>query len=77
MRGIRSSARPLRMDPPMPGREQTSLPASPWLRLSRVPRIPSVQDLHKLIRPILVIIPALYRVSEGVTRVRIPGVAWM
>jgi heavy metal translocating P-type ATPase len=42
------------MDPPMPGREQTSLP-----ELSRVPRIPSVQDLHKLIRPILVIIPAL------------------
>ena len=49
----------LRMDLPMPGLEKTSLSASPWLRLSRAPGIPSLQDLHKLVRPILVILPAL------------------
>ena len=43
----------------MPGLEKTSLSASPRLRLSHAPRVPSLQDLHKLIRPILVILPAL------------------
>src|SRR5215218_2153210 len=49
----------LRMEPPMPGIEKTSLSASPRLRLPRAPGIPSLQDLHKLVRPILVILPAL------------------
>jgi cation transport ATPase len=43
----------------MPGLEKTRLPASPWPRLSNTARVPSLQDLHKLIRPILVILPAL------------------
>ena len=43
----------------MPGIEKTSLSASPRLRLPRAPGIPSLQDLHKLVRPILVILPAL------------------
>jgi heavy metal translocating P-type ATPase len=47
------------MEPPMPGIEKTSLSASPRLRLPRAPGIPSLQDLHKLVRPILVILPAL------------------
>ena len=50
---------PHRMDPPMPNLEKPSLSASPWFRLSRAPRIPSLQDLHMLVRPILVILPAL------------------
>ena len=50
---------PLRMDLPMPGLEKTSLSASPRLRLSHAPRVSSLQDLHRLIRPILVILPAL------------------
>jgi heavy metal translocating P-type ATPase len=47
------------MEPPMPGVEKTSLSASPRLRLPRAPGIASLQDLHKLVRPILVILPAL------------------
>lgn len=50
---------PPRVDPPMPALEKTSLSASPWLRFFHAPRVPSLQDLHKLIRPILVILPAL------------------
>ena len=43
----------------MPGIEKTNLSASPRLRLPRALGIPSLQDLHKLVRPILVILPAL------------------
>ncbi len=43
----------------MPGLEKTSPSASLWLRLSHAPWVPSLQDLHKLIRPILVVLPAM------------------
>lgn len=43
----------------MPGLEKTSPSASLWLRLSHGPWVPSLQDLHKLIRPILVVLPAM------------------
>ena len=42
----------------MPGLEKPG-PSAPWPRLSPALRIPSPQDLHKFIRPILVILPAL------------------
>ena len=43
----------------MPAPDKISLSASPWLRLSRAPRVSTLRDFHKLIRPILVILPAL------------------
>ncbi|NBJ10726.1 cadmium-translocating P-type ATPase [Microvirga sp. SYSU G3D207] len=43
----------------MPGVEKASLSASPRPRFLRVPRIPSLQELHGVIRPILVILPAM------------------
>lgn len=43
----------------MPSVEKASLSASPRPRFLRVPRIPSLQELHKLIRPILVMLPAM------------------
>ena len=42
----------------MPGLEKAGPSASSRLRLSRASGIPSLQDLHKLLRPILVILPA-------------------
>ncbi|KAB0267832.1 heavy metal translocating P-type ATPase [Microvirga brassicacearum] len=43
----------------MHGVEKTNSSASHWLWLSHTPTVPSLQDLHKLIRPILVILPTL------------------
>lgn len=53
----------------MPGLEKTSPSASSWLRLSRTLQIPSLQDLHKFVRPILVFLPALGLVLGFASRV--------
>src|SRR5690349_13845844 len=51
---------PLRpMDRLMRDLEKTRVPVPPWLRLSRTPGNLSLRDLHKLVRPTLVILPAL------------------
>ncbi|WP_262027862.1 heavy metal translocating P-type ATPase [Microvirga sp. Mcv34] len=43
----------------MPGLEKTDPPALSWLGLSRTSGLPSLQELHRLVRPILVMVPAL------------------